>query len=102
MIFFSRIHVKRADTSNQRDPGGVKPFSISDEHNPSGKLWCLFHLIDILLFLLSEELLWSQEQLRARTKARFTAGKRDANQLTCKELHLFTLSNDFDLSVLMG
>lgn len=60
MIFFSRTHVKRAETSNQRDPGGAKPFTASDEHNPSGKWWCLFHLIDILLFLLSEELLESR------------------------------------------
>lgn len=70
MIFFSRMHIKKAETSNQRDPGGVKPFTVSDEHNPSGKCWCLFHLVDILLFLLSEELLWSQEQLRARFTAR--------------------------------
>lgn len=83
MIFFSRIHIKRAETSNQRDPGGAKPFTVSDEHNPSGKCWCLFHLIDILLFLLSEELLLSREQLRARIRARFTAEVR-----RCKSINL--------------
>lgn len=48
IIFFSRIHVKRVETCNQRDPGGAKLFIVSDEQNPSGKWWCLFHLIDIL------------------------------------------------------
>lgn len=54
-IFFNRIYVKRAETSNQTDPGGVKPFTLSDEQIPSGKRRCLFHLINILPFVLSEE-----------------------------------------------